>query len=797
MRTPESGSHLLDDKTYLQWRDGVSSPCLWIHGAPGAGKTVLSSVIAESILASAGTPSNEMVAFFFCDGGDEYTRTTTDVFSNVIFQCLEQMRLETRDSKISIPQSLLSVFHQSAKFDRSRTAKEDNLEEVLLGMAARTRRLTLVIDGLDELESPGETVAALLRLTSRAQNIRAVLLSRDVRSIRSRIDSSSSTSIFLCQDFIQYDVRSYVQRHADTIPVEDEGLRQDIVDEICNKCKGMFLWAHLVLQKISTAVNVTALKESIQCCPPGLDGIYRSYLNSLAEQDPSRQVLAARILEWTCCAARPLTLEELEVALCIGSGEEGLATTNEKPLRSTILDLFGPFIVVSTTGNNKSIVRLVHHSFREYLLRADQAGEDLNRGARKFLIAEDKANAQLALRCLSYPPLYMTNPSVQAVEKDTFGQYALTFWCHHTVSASYHKPLAVRIREFISEPERRRTWLRWALFKNSHAYPFQKILRMNDMIHSWSRKIQNQERDSQLPAVITETLSMDILRLIMELPEDAFQMTYFGKLMVLRDMARRLKQKNQVNEAVELLEAVRQNSKGDDAEQAIKTTLVLNALGLLYHQQGRVDLAIHTHRQAFTAQASHLGESHPKALWSINELGRMYRHVNMLAESHGMHARAMATLSKTLPEDHPEVVWTINTLATTLRKMGRHQEALRLHLRAHKTREDSLGQLHVHTLWSCGDVAKCYRDQGCLQEAYSWFNQAVKGSREVMGCDHLDTLWSMNNLGEVMAQLGQFAEAHKWQSQALQAQERILGPEHEYTKWTRGRVEGLALKLVV
>lgn len=42
-RTPETGSWLLENKTFRKWRDDPQSQnVLWCHGTPGAGKTILS-----------------------------------------------------------------------------------------------------------------------------------------------------------------------------------------------------------------------------------------------------------------------------------------------------------------------------------------------------------------------------------------------------------------------------------------------------------------------------------------------------------------------------------------------------------------------------------------------------------------------------------------------------------------------------------------------------------------------------------------------------------------------------------
>ncbi|KAI1866917.1 hypothetical protein JX265_007493 [Neoarthrinium moseri] len=673
----------------------------------------------------------------------------------------------------------IDCYHRSTTFGRQSITNDDSPGDLLLELVPENAQLILIIDGIDELDNPEELIRVLDGLVLQTTRIQIAFLGRELPQFKQHV--GSKPHIRISTDASQHDIASYVARNSGIIPVDDDHLRQEIVKEITSRAEGMFLWAHLVLEDISTSTSITSLKDTMRHCPAGLDAIYARFLDKLASQTRHRRTLASDILNWICCAARPLTLNDLEAALST-SVTKGIVDDDDKPFRRTILDICGPFIAISPGSN---LIRPVHHSFREYML-GPRMTMSLNDEAKKFLIVQRQAHAQLAIRCLIYSQLRLPSELGRNDEPGSFYRYAINTWCHHALSSDYDEALEQRILNFLSIDKQRQTWLYWILFKSHEPFPFAKVIWLQKFLAEWLAN--GKETKPRDPEWSGKDWSINTLSLILDVPDDTFEVTYFGKMMVIRDLARRLNHTKQLSAAVDLLEKLQSTEKDYQTEGAIKTMLLLNSLGILYDKQGRFDLAIHTHREALAIQTFHLGESHPKSLWSLNEMGRMYRHLGLLEESEKMHSRALEHLSIALPDDHPEMIWTINTLATTLRKMRRPEEALKLHMKAYEARARSLGDLHVHTLWSTGDVAKCYRDQNLAHDALEWYHKAYNGRSRTLGPEHPDTLWSMNDLGNVLQELGRSTEAYDTQTRALEAQKRVLGVDHEHTMWTMKRL---------
>lgn len=792
-RHPGSGSWLLRRNAYTNWKHNPTEPVLWITGPPGVGKTVLSSVVIRD-LQQAGESESYTTSFFHCDAGNESARSATRLLSTVISHVLEDTY--ARDGA-DLPLCLVEAYRKSVRFGRQTIVKADHPEDILKGLLAKHSHTTLVVDGVDELDSPEDAIRTLLELSTSAMSFRVAFLGRSV-PITSRLLSGSPTVRVATTDTAA-DIGDFVRARAQGIPTHDQDMREQVISEICVKADGMFLWTRMVLDDVANATSLGTLREMLHQCPSGLHAVYGHFVRNLASQPPCRRRLARDILLWTCCAARPLTLEEIEVALAT-SVVQGQVADDERPFRSAIVDLCSPFITVTSHDN---LVRPVHHSVREYLLDpANVAGLGAE-AAAAFTMTKQDAHAELAARCLRYLDVVLPAFLSTTEDLDGFGSYAMSFWCHHALHGAHDKGLEEQISIFLAVATHRQAWLYGMLFRGSSPFPFQNIFRLHQELSVWCA--QGLTAASSLPSLLANDWSMDALDLLFRLPDchddpsyvwghqaNSTEISYFEKMMVVRDLARRLTQTKQLPQAVAKLEAAIAAQVVQRPAAPLSCAFAWNTLGILYDQQGRAPLALATHQRALDAQEDSFGAEHARTIWSVNELGRMYRHLGNLDDSEALHRRALAALARhQQPADHPERVWTANTLGTTLRVAGRPGEALALHTWAYEARARSLGAGHAHTLWACADVAKCHGALGRPDEALAWFRRALAGRAALLGPDHADTLWSMNNVAAALADSGRRADAIAMHARALAGQEKVLGPDHAHTRWTRDVLESL------
>lgn len=71
LRHPTTGFWLTEDETFQQWFKGTGS-CLWLSGIPGAGKTILSTIIIDECIKCSN--NNVAAAYFYCDYKDVHSQ---------------------------------------------------------------------------------------------------------------------------------------------------------------------------------------------------------------------------------------------------------------------------------------------------------------------------------------------------------------------------------------------------------------------------------------------------------------------------------------------------------------------------------------------------------------------------------------------------------------------------------------------------------------------------------------------------------------------------------------------------
>jgi hypothetical protein len=86
----------------------------------------------------------------------------------------------------------------------------------------------------------------------------------------------------------------------------------------------MFLWVDLILYdlKASTSSSPHAIQQKLKTFPKSLPDLYRKILLAIQPDDLE---VACNILRWVVWAERPLTLEELRIAIAIQPGQRSLS----------------------------------------------------------------------------------------------------------------------------------------------------------------------------------------------------------------------------------------------------------------------------------------------------------------------------------------------------------------------------------------------------------------------------------------------------------------------------------------
>lgn len=87
-RQEGTGQWLLDSTEYKTWRD-AARPTLFCPGIPGAGKTMMSSIVINELQKDLGNDNQVGLAYLFCDFKRQSEQTPTDLFAGLLKQLVE------------------------------------------------------------------------------------------------------------------------------------------------------------------------------------------------------------------------------------------------------------------------------------------------------------------------------------------------------------------------------------------------------------------------------------------------------------------------------------------------------------------------------------------------------------------------------------------------------------------------------------------------------------------------------------------------------------------------------------
>ncbi|KAL8671619.1 MAG: hypothetical protein Q9168_003892 [Polycauliona sp. 1 TL-2023] len=227
-----TGVWLFDLVEFQGWLD-VPKSALWIYGIPGAGKTILSTLVVEEVLsrirsASVGT------AYFYIRYDDKESHTTANVFGSLLTQLARQSRTVLVDVM-----ELYKAQHSEGP------PNDELLIEALSSASAHFSDTYLMIDGLDECGSQYNAnrirlIDALAALhQSPGSAIRTLIFSRDEPDIRKQLSLTQFQVVSIAAT--SADLRLFASAWLPSLEVGTSQLGVEIVDTLVDQAQGMLV----------------------------------------------------------------------------------------------------------------------------------------------------------------------------------------------------------------------------------------------------------------------------------------------------------------------------------------------------------------------------------------------------------------------------------------------------------------------------------------------------------------------------------------------------------------------------
>ncbi|KAH9013201.1 hypothetical protein EDB85DRAFT_983713 [Lactarius pseudohatsudake] len=404
---------------------------LWVHGKPGSGKSILSSVIVRDIeeVCNAGFAS---MAYFYFDFKDTGKQDSRALLSSLLIQLSHQS-----DVYCDILHALYSS-HRQGSVQPNDDALTQCLKTMLVALGQTP--VYLILDAVDEclntsgMPSPREKVLILVQelVELKLSNLHLCLTSRPEIDIRNALEPLAAHRISLHDESGQNaDIANYVS----SVVYSDSRMRRWraeerdlVVGRLSAKADGMFRWVFCQLEILRHCFPSSVL-NILEQLPKSLDETYERILREISRANRDH---AYRLLQCLTVAVRPLRVEELAEVLAVDFNASGGPKLNAdwrwEDNEEAVLSACSSLVAVVMDGGSR-VVQFSHFSVKEFLTSnrlASSLGEE-----SQFHIRLKSAHTILAQASLGVLLRLDERIDRDSIVGYHLAQYAAKHWPEH------------------------------------------------------------------------------------------------------------------------------------------------------------------------------------------------------------------------------------------------------------------------------------------------------------------------------------------------------------------------------
>ncbi|CAG7917050.1 unnamed protein product [Penicillium olsonii] len=394
----------LKDERFCEWRAATSPSILWVSASPGCGKSVLArALIDERRLSTSVTTSN--VCYFFFKDGIERRMHATDALSVILHQIFTK-----HPEKGSMVQIALS---DHAELGSGLPRNFSALWQIFVNCveSPNAGEIIVVLDALDEckrsswlqlLEKLNKTYCDWNRSGS-PPKVKFLMTSRPYDDIKNcfRKFPLGSSCLSLEGDEksteISKEINLVIDARVKEIAREfKEDDRRLIADKLKSMGNRTYLWLHLTFDIIDQSPcqysRRAAVVELLSDLPSQVSDAYEMILEL-----SKNSIQTTTLLDIVLAAARPLTLDEANIALTLALSRE--VCTSHASLED---ELFSKSDFSDNVKNlcgllisfHDSKLSFIHQTAREFLMH------DKRRGKWQGRLKISNAHIKMSLACL-------------------------------------------------------------------------------------------------------------------------------------------------------------------------------------------------------------------------------------------------------------------------------------------------------------------------------------------------------------------------------------------------------------
>jgi hypothetical protein len=243
-RQAGTGQWLLDSAEFKAWVE-TERETLFCPGIPGAGKTILTSIVVDNLTTRFRNDESIGIAYVYCNFRQKNDQKTQDLLASLLKQLAQRRPF--------LPDSVKSLY-ETHRSTRTRPSLEE-ISGTLQSMTALYSKVFIIVDALDECQTSdgcrSRFLSEIFALQAKyGANIFAT--SRSIPEITEQFEGSMSLEIRASE----YDVRRYVDGHMTHLPSfvrQNQDLQEKIKAEIVKTVDGMYVASHSLSRNALTS----------------------------------------------------------------------------------------------------------------------------------------------------------------------------------------------------------------------------------------------------------------------------------------------------------------------------------------------------------------------------------------------------------------------------------------------------------------------------------------------------------------------------------------------------------------
>ncbi|EWZ85457.1 hypothetical protein FOWG_11956 [Fusarium oxysporum f. sp. lycopersici MN25] len=273
-----TGSWMLRSQYWTDWL-ASSVRCLWVHGIPGSGKTILASWLIENVQDYCKRVSTEnspcTSAYYYCYFG-HHQDEAAPFLRWIITQFSRQAEVVS------------TLMH--GLFKRGGEPSISELLEALEQILQVFSYVYIVIDAVDESNPRDDLLEVIHTLVTdqRFSNLQILVTSREYIDIE-RVMEKVSVSIPMSNELVEHDIRIHVRsilRSNIKFQCWPDDLLVEVEDAVSTQAKGMFRWAVCQLHELQRLKGERdVVSKALERLPKDLDETYDRIFLRIPHED--------------------------------------------------------------------------------------------------------------------------------------------------------------------------------------------------------------------------------------------------------------------------------------------------------------------------------------------------------------------------------------------------------------------------------------------------------------------------------------------------------------------------------